>query len=496
MKNHINTILVSFILVFISQSALAEQVPTLPLPSDEVFFYEIGAGTNFRVVGGVDVPNELQMIRDFGLLMGDGEFDPLATVKATLEGLLQSYLDAFTKKVKGMMNIGQFTSGLVELPGYTRCIANPTSCQLTENYTVRSEERERYQREFLNKLEGELGNVRGQLDGWLQAGKANHLIKVMNDAKASGEEDIEKVTGKIRDYSGKAGLKWIGGAMAGGDDQPPIRPIADAAKAGFNMLLGRDASNGSVATGDDPLLDYWDTPEELGKWLTEVVGEYRPDLNNTHDQTLISGDRTGSDDGDLGRGGEDVSVTTAFMSSDMSTPSMGLSPKVRKEATLIRETIQAMVDSESEPTSEELTQIMGKSSSMVLTPHLVNVLKNSPLETVLIKQLSDDAALSNTVKAAIEARRALLAGRNENHIASYEMAKNDIDERADMLTQYIDDLMYERKISNELLTGRISSIYQHAESLKRHYGNATFRTPADILTEGGKPSATSPEGSE
>ena len=33
--------------------------------------------------------------------------------------------------------------------------------------------------------------------------------------------------------------------MAGGDGQPPIRPIADAAKAGFNMLLGRHPTNGS-----------------------------------------------------------------------------------------------------------------------------------------------------------------------------------------------------------------------------------------------------------
>ena len=71
------------------------------------------------------------------------------------------------------------------------------------------------------------------------------------------------------------------------------------------------------------------------------------------------------------------------MSSDMSTPSMGLSPKVRKEATLIRESIQAMVDSSTAPTSEELTQIMGKSSSIVLTPQLINILKNSPLETVI-----------------------------------------------------------------------------------------------------------------
>ena len=471
-------------------TATADTVPSLPLPNDEVFFYEIGAGTDFRVSGGVEVPNELMMVRDFGLLIGDGGFDPLESVKKTLEGLLQSYVNAFLKKVKGLVNIGSFTSSLTGLPGYTLCVANPTSCQLSENYTIRAEERERYQREFLNEIEGELGKVRGQLDGWLQAGKGNHLVKVMNDAKTSGEKDIEKVVGKIRDYTGEQGLKWIGGIMAGGNNQVPIRPVADAAKAGFNMLLGRSPNNGSRASGSDPLLDYWDTPEELGKWLTEVVGEYRPDLNNVNQQTTISGDRFGSDDGDLGRGAEDVSVTSAFVSSDMSTPAMGLSPKVRKESQLINTSIQAMVDSSTAPTTEELTQIMGKSSSIVLTTQLIDILKSSPLETVLIKQLSDDAAMANTIKIALEARRALLAGRNENHIASYDIAVKDIDDRARMLTQYIDDLMYERKISNELLTGRISSIYQHSESLKRHYGDVYYKGPSDVLSEGGKSSNT------
>jgi len=479
-------ILFSFLLLLLSHNVIAENVPTLPLPSDEVYFYEIGGGTSFRVTGGVEVPRELTMVRDFGLLMGDGGFDPAETIKATLEGLLQSYIDAFTKKIKGMVNVGQFTSSLTGLPGYTLCVANPTSCQLSENYTIRAEERERYQRKFLNEIENELGDVRGQLDGWLQAGKGNHLVKVMNEAKASGEKDIEKVVGKIRDYTGNQGLKWIGGVMAGGDNQPPIRPVADAAKAGFNMLLGRSADNGSKGTGTDPLLDYWDTPEELGKWLTEVVGEFRPDLNNTHQQTAITGDRIGSDDGDLGQGGEDVSVTQSFVSTDMSTPAMGLAPKVRKESQLIRASIQAMVDSSTQPSTEELTQIMGKSSSIVLTPQLINILKNSPLETVLIKQLSDDAAIANTIRTSLEARRALLAGRNENHIASYEIAKKDIDDRAKMLTQYIDDLMYERKVSNELLTGRISSIYAHAAAMQKHYGTSDSYKPGTVLMQGGR----------
>lgn len=457
-------------------SAEAYTLPILPLPNDEQFYYEIGGGTNFRVPGGVEIPQELMMIRDFGLLLGDG-FDPRESIKATLQGIMDGLVAGFNGKIKNMLNIGQLSAMFGFLPGNVVCQANPTSCQLNENYTIRAEERERFQRQFYEKMEAELGKTRGKLDGWLRAGKANNLVKIMNEAKVSGEKDLEMVVGKIREYTGKDGLKWIGGEMAGGNGQPPIRPIADTAKAGFNMLIGRAPNTNTRATGTDPLLDYWDTPEEAGKWITEVVGEYRPDINNQHSGVSWGGERTGSDDGDLGLGGEDVVVTSAFLKTDMSTPALGLSPKVRKESKAISQKIAALVDSSTVPTDTELTQMMGQSGSTIITPQIINILKNSPLDKVLIKQLSDDIATANTIRYALEARRILLAGRNENHIASYDVATTDIDNRAQRLKENIEELMFDKRMKRELLSDTLSIIYEEDNNRMQ---SGKYTTPSNL----------------
>lgn len=455
-------------------SAEAYTPPILPLPNDEQFYYEIGGGTNFRVPGGVEVPQELMMIRDFGLLLGDG-FDPRESIKATLQGIMDGLVSGFNGKIKNMLNIGQLSAMFGFLPGNVVCQANPTSCQLNENYTIRAEERERFQRQFYEKMEAELGKSRGKLDGWLRAGKANNLVKIMNEAKVSGEKDLEMVVGKIREYTGKDGLKWMGGVMAGGDGQPPIRPIADTAKAGFNMLLDRPPNTNTKATGTDPLLDYWDTPAEAGKWITEVVGEYRPDINNKHTGVSWGGDRTGSDDGDLGLGGEDVIVTSAFLKTDMSTPALGLSPKVRKESKAIYQKIAALVDSSTVPTNAELTQMMGQSGSTVITPQIINILKNSPLSEVITRQLSDDIATANTIRIALEAKRILLAGRNENHIASYEVATTDIDNRAQRLKENIEELMFDKRMKRELLSDTLNKLYGN---IARNKNDGNYYTPS------------------
>jgi len=133
-----------------------------------------------------------------------------------------------------------------------------------------------------------------------------------------------------------------------------------------------------------------------------------------------------------------------------------------------------------------LTQLMGKSSSMIITPKLLNILRNSPIESQLIKQISDDAAQASTIRYALEARRLLLAGRNEPHIASYEVATKDIDQRANMLTQYIEDMLYERRVSNALLSQTLSRIYQHADAIRSKYATPDKYNTGSLLLEGAR----------
>jgi len=151
---------------------------------------------------------------------------------------------------------------------------------------------------------------------------------------------------------------------------------------------------------------------------------------------------------------------------------------------LITQKITALVNSSTPPTNEELTQMMGQSGSTVITPQIINILKNSPLDKVLIKQLSDDIAIANTIRYALEARRILLAGRNENHIASYEVAIVDIDQRALRLKENIEELMFERKIRREFLSDTLAKIYSNTQHRQSDGVNTTPSRIRPIVRDG------------
>ena len=435
--------------------------PLLPQDADNVFFYEIGGGTNYRITGGVEIPPE-QFYKDYGLVLSAiGEFSPFESIKQTMNNI--------TNEIKSkLINIaGAVTSVLGSLPGYALCRANPLACQQFENFSIRAEEKARKTTDFINKIETDIADARGNLEGWLKAGKAGRLVTAIKEAKASGE-DLEAVADRIREYSGKQGLKWLGGKLAGGDGQAPIRPIADTVKAGFNMLLNRPVTSGTAYTGDNPLGDYWDTPEEAAKWLVDVVGEFRPDINNKMAQkagTVI----TGADDGDGGKGGEDVKVDAAFVSKDVTTPALGLAPKIMKEQTLVLNQLSTLLTKKN-PTKKDLTETMGKSSNIVITPRVLNLIKNSPVAGVLARQISQEAAQSNVLRYSLAARRMLLAGKNEPYIASYDVATKQIDEKVASLDANIESIMFERKIAKELLSDTLGKMF--AFSTKRVNDNS------------------------
>ena len=447
--------------------------PLIPIDANNAFFYEIGGGTNFRVAGGIEEPKQLTLFKDFALIFSaDNIFTPFESIKQTMNDIVNNEI-----KSKIINIAGAVTNVLGSLPGYALCRANPLACQQFENFSIRAEEKARKTTGFINKMEQQIGDARGNLEGWFKAGKAGRLITAIKEAKTAGE-DLEAVADRVREYSGKQGLKWIGAQLAGGDGQPPIRPIADTVKAGFNMLLGRGVTSGSAYTGTNPLGDYWDTPEEASKWLVDVTGEFRPDINNNKIQAKIAGDLSGKDDGDAGKGGEDVKVNAAFVSQDVSTPGLGLAPKILKEQTLTKKKLRTLLGKNTF-TKKDLTEVMGKSSNMVVTPQLLRIIQNSPMPEVLLNRISEDAARSNVLRYALAARRMLLAGRNEPHIASYDVAQNEITRRLNALDENIDAILYESKVSREMLADTYTKMLDRRKTvLEENSGAETqYYTP-------------------
>lgn len=453
--------LAAAILCLLSTSCYAEE-PVLPPYDMTQFFYSIGSGTGIREVGGVEVPTNLMLRRDFAMMFGSGVFDPVYSIKQTLNNI-QNEVES------KLVGIGtEITASISALPGYIFCRANPLACQLHENYTTRAEEKSKVAVKYLEDMEQQVAKSRDHLEGWFQAAKANHLVTAMNTAAARGEQDLEKVVDEVRRFSGKEGLKWLGGEFAGGDSQPPIRPIADTAKAGFNMLLGKPVTNKLAVTGTDPMLSIWDTPEEAGQWIAEVVGEFRPDINNNVMQRTAGMLTQGSDDGDSGLGGEDVLLTRQFLEQDVSTPALGLTGKVRKESQTIQQKLRTLSALSGMPTAEQVTQIMGESGNSVIPRDLFNILRSSKIEGALIRRIAEDIAISNVIGYALEARRVLIAGRNEPHIGSYQVAQQEIAQKIAILEKDIEMLMFERKVSQSLLSETIGKIYQYSDDQLRN----------------------------
>jgi len=453
--------------------------PDLP-PNDMVeFYYDLGVGTGIHDAGGNFNSQKLYMVRDFGLILGSGNFNPVFSIKQTLNNIA----DEVKSKLLGIGTA--ITSTISALPGYIFCRANPLGCQLHENYTIRAEKKASVAVKYFEDMERELADSRGQLEGWFQAAKSNRLITAIKNAPTySGNKDLEEIVDKVREFKGKEGLKWIGGTFAGGNSQEPIRPIADTVRAGFNYLLGRAATTRSSATGSDPILDVWDSPEEAAKWVADVVGENRPDIDNK--KRLSSGVYSaGSDDGDSGQGGEDVIVTQNFLNSDMSTAAMGLAPKVKKERLAIYTKISDLVNSGTTPTTAQLTQLMGKSTTTTLPKDIFFQLRNSKMQKELIAKLSDDIAVSNVIHYAMLGRRMLLAGRQDPHIGSYDIAIKEIDRKVMAIEKEIEFLIFEKKVNSTLLSSTITKMY--------NYSNAKYNKAG--LSEGYKPTRSFGDGS-
>jgi len=375
-----------------------------------------------------------------------GKFDPKFAVQNTLNLL--------TERLTNLTN--QVQTAVAALPGYIICRAAPQLCQLMQNYTVRAEELINIAVKDCQQMDADLAVGRDPLDGWLKIGRGARLL-----VEGSKTGDVYSAVEAAKSYSPDEGIAgWLGGHTAGGVNQPPIRPVSDTVRAGYNMLLGRAVTDGSKATGEDPLINIWSTPEAAAKWTAEVVGEVRPDINRNAVQASVGGDTSGSDDGDAGQGGEDVEVTEAWLQTDSATPGLGLAPKVRKEAILIEEQLLALIKQYADPTTPRshrrggLATSWGISSTMI-TLDLLAMLNQAPMQAAYVKQLAQEMAVTNVSLYAMEARRTLVAGRNEPQIAAHEPAMTEIERSIKTLEREIDGLLYERKFyarnSNEAI---------------------------------------------
>jgi integrating conjugative element protein (TIGR03755 family) len=408
---------------------------TMPKYSQTFDFYEIGGGTKLHMRGGVLTP--LSLGTKFGANFSCGKFDVNFAIEQTLNALKQRLVNLST----------QVQASVAALPGYIICRAVPQLCQLMQNYTVRAEGLIGNALKSCQQMDADLMAGRDPLDGWLKLGRGFNLRLA-----GSKSGDIYSVMEEAKAYDpAKQGVPWgVGGKPSGGDGMPSIRPLSDTVRAGYNVMLGRNLKDGSAASGDDPLINIFPTPEHAAKWTAEVVGEFRPDINGGGATAPKSGATSGKDDGDGGKGGEDTEVTAAWLAGDSSTPGLGLAPKIEKEHKLVVEKLTEMVNrykdtSQPAPTAEEMSNLGGKSGSIKITPGLLSMISKSAIPEFQIAQLSWNIAVINVTLYALEAKRLMMAGLAVPDFAVITTSNDQIEKAIERMGKELAEIEYQQR---------------------------------------------------
>ncbi len=392
-------------------------VPTITSSKNSLIYYEIG-GAPSAPATGLTQTYPIGVGGTFGLGYSCGKFDPKFSVRNTLDNLRDKIV---TLKDAAL-------GSLAGLPGAQLCKANSLLCQLNQDFTARAEELFRVSIKSCEQLE-DIARKGGDPWGeWIEIGKAEEWNKQSSQGKSPSS--VKKSIAKSK---GTSGVTWIGGKKAGGKGQPPIHPIEDTAKAAFNILSKRPISESrAISTRTQTRLSKnWSTPAQAARWITNVVGDQ--EIRLTDDST------------------------------PKSSPGLGLLPLVEPERAEVYESLQTLINSAS-ISSSELDKL--SSSSIRVTPQLIDALRRHPMSDIMIERISNDLALSRVVDQAMLARRLLITGSGIPEVTANSPASAKVEKSVQTLEREVEHLLFERDTRKRLVSDTLAIIIRSARPIK------------------------------
>lgn len=421
----------------------------------DALYYRIGGGS---VITPALTRRNTQLLNLRAGLNADlmcGNFDISTTVRNQLNGVTEGF-----QQLMGSV-IQNATSAVASLPAMIIQRANPQLYDLLTNGVLQA-------RVDFDKAKLSCQSMAQKMTdfaygpAWTQSAKAENYQQV-----AASDTDAVRADKKVADDAASKGKTWVGGQKRGGRGQAPIKLVGDTAKAGYNILNQRNATDTadvSASACQGALCQTWRTPAAAATWLTRVVGEQTINVAPDNDATGSSDQRSGAQAG------------------------VGLSPLIADEQEKIATALAALVNGSVKPTSENLAKASG--GSLQLTRGVVEALRDDTDEPVLAKRLSGEMALARVMEQALMARRMLLAGMREPNIAAEKEAQTQLNQTTVQLDQELNQLRLElemrrmltdnastiilaRKSARDATRGRAVSVEDDGDARVRHLATAT-----------------------
>ncbi len=331
---------------------------------------------------------------------------------------------------------GAVQAGIAALPLYFLQRAQPGLYQLFQNFSQKADLLVASSLKSCEEMESMIKSGKDPYEDYIALAKGD-AWKIK--ASLSGDVVQAKVDINKNEEAQKKGLDWVFGARAGGIGSAPIQPIRDLAVAGYNVTINKSASTiatanyGSSSLSSTRLVQAFKAPEDLAKWSTEVLGDQKIYLC-TQDASCPNPTAT-------------VTAT-------------GLAPKYEQELEVVLPTMRTLSLAE---TASQADLAKVSAPGMAVSPQLMDAVRKLPtdMRSVAVNRLSQEIAMHKVIDKALIARNALISGMSLPQATAAKQVNNEVQQRIDRLTQYIDDMMFEFRIRKEMTGDTALAIMQN-----------------------------------
>lgn len=413
---------------------------------DGVWYYEIGgARANSPPANPRMTPVRIGGSLDLRLGYSCGKFDPVAAVTHILDDIKRGVDQIFETMVLAAK------AAIASLPAYILQRANPGLYDLFQSARVKAEELVNLTTKTCEQMEAEIAQGKDPYRAWAVLAKGNDWKVLMGT-----EPDVVYAKRQVEHNDGRNGLPWIGGKH-GGENQEPIRVIADPVVAGYHLTLNRDPTGGGGGNsgGDAPrLTEVWPTPEQARDWVVGVVGDHL--------------------------------ITTCADCPRDTVPGAGLLPRIEEERAHVAEHLDRLVKGELELTLTHLDPVAAP--GLGLSPRVIEVLRQvtAPDRPLLVGRLANEIATARVVEKGLLARRLLLTGQRVPEVRAQGPAVEELQTAVRELEREIETLQFERRVRQDLVGDTVTLLLRRQAELEtRAYPQPRLPVPETAILRGG-----------
>jgi integrating conjugative element protein (TIGR03755 family) len=407
------------------------------------FYYKIGGARSISLPPNINVQTRtLSGSLEYGLGYSCGNFDPTLG----LANILNSLQGAGNNLVNGA--VGAVQAAIGGLPALIMQRIDPGMYDLFQNSVIRAEATLSLANKSCEQYEQEIKRGLNPYAEWTDMSKVvDWKVQMGPNGYGSSNVDVAQAKENVERSNGGNGLPWIGGNKAGGKNMEAIKATYDVVKAGYNITLNRAANDDSapnIPNNATPprLVEVFNDPDDASKWAVDVIGDAHI---YTHDNRPVE-----------------------------TVPGHGLLPKIGNEMKGTLQKLTNLVTGNTQTTTENLGE--ASSNAVLINQDVIKAIQSlKPGEqSIAISKLASEVAMASVVEKALLIRRMLITASREPNVA-HSPAPPQIEQSISRLDREINDIMYERRIHNELASQTPAAILAlQAE----HDSRAQAATPA------------------